>query len=253
MINLIRSEVLKVRSTQVWFWLLLLSIGFTTLVSIGTSYEAVNDTRLSNPVDYYAVFTSSRQAGFALMVLGVLGLTTEFRHKTITPTLLATPDRWRLLAGKVASYAVFSVLYAIVCIVVNVIVAVAWLSANNVPVEFGHGVPGGVIKNLVSLILLGMFGLGIGALIRNQAAALVFAIVYLAILNPILSSVVWIRKVWMFEPGGALAAFTSNGRIDGLSDDVYHLSPMAGFTVLAAWCVGLLVLGGAIGLTRDIS
>ncbi|MBV9820998.1 MAG: ABC transporter permease subunit [Actinobacteria bacterium] len=253
MINLIRSEVLKIRSTQVWFWMLLLAGAFTALGTIGNVVGAVQDHNDGNPVDYYSVFTQSGGAGVALLVLGLLGLTTEFRHKTITPTLLATPNRWRLLAGKAASYAVFAVVYALFCVVLNFAIAIIWLSAENVPLDYGHGVPGGVGKALLTLVLTGMFGLGLGALLRNQAAAMVFGIVYFFVLDPLLSVVPWIRKGYAWTPGGAVKAFNSNGTVDGPFDDVHLLAPAVGGLLFLAWSLALLAIGGRISLSRDIS
>jgi len=253
MINLIRSEVLKIRSTQVWIWMLVLAVVFTGLITLGASADAVSRYESGQPVVYYDLFTTSTSASFALMILGILGLTTEFRHQTITPTLLATPNRWKLLAGKIASYGVFSIIYSIVCIAVNFTVAIIWLSAKNVPLEYGHGVAGGVVKVFISLVLLGIFGLGVGALIRNQAAAMVLGIVYFGILNILLAGIPFIRKVWMFEPGGAFAVFTSNGQMTGLSNDVYVITPMAGLAILIGWCVLILGLGAMLSLNRDIS
>jgi hypothetical protein len=253
MINLIRSEVLKIRSTQVWFWMLLLAAAFTALGTIGNSYTAVQDYESRSPVDYYAVFTQSQGAGVALLVLGLLGLTTEFRHKTITPTLLATPNRWRLLAGKAASYAVFAVLYSVFCVALNFAIAIIWLSAEGVPLDYGHGVPGGVGKAFLTLVLTGMFGLGLGALLRNQAAAMVFGIVYFFILDNVLNFVPWIRKGYAWTPGGAIKAFNSNGPIEGMPGDVHLLAPAAGGLLFVAWSLALLVIGGRISLSRDIS
>jgi len=253
MINLIRSEVLKIRSTQVWFWMLLLAGAFTALGSAGTSYNAVQDYRAGNPVDYYSLFTQSSGAAVALLVLGLLGLTTEFRHKTITPTLLATPNRWLLLAGKAASYAVFAIVYAVFCVALNFAIAIIWLSAENVPLDYGHGVPGGVGKAFLTLVLTGMFGLGLGALLRNQAAAMVFGIVYFFVLGPLLSVIPGVRKGYAWTPGGAIQAFNSNGVTDGLADDVHLLAPLAGGLLFVAWSLALLLIGGRISLGRDIS
>lgn len=253
MINLIRSEVLKIRSTQVWFWMMLLSLAFTALGTIGTVVGAVSNHRNGDPVDYYAVFTQSQGAGVALLVLGLLGLTTEFRHKTITPTLLATPNRWRLLTGKAASYGVFAIVYAIFCVVVNFAIAIIWLSAAGVPVEFGHGVPGGVGKAFLTLVLTGMFGLGLGALIRNQAAAMVFGIVYFFILDNVLNFVPWVRKGYAYTPGGAVKAFNSNGHVEGMPGDVHLLAPALGGLLFLIWSLALLGVGGSASLRRDIS
>ena len=149
MINLIRSEVLKIRSTQVWFWMLLLAAAFTALGTIGIVGD--RGQRLPTTASRSTtttVFTQSQGAGVALLVLGLLGLTTEFRHKTITPTLLATPNRWRLLAGKAASYAVFAIIYALICVALNFAIAIIWLSAAECRSSYGHGVPGGVGEGL---------------------------------------------------------------------------------------------------------
>jgi len=253
MINLIRSEVLKIRSTQVWFWMLLLAAAFTTLGTIGMSVTAMNDYDDGAPVDYYGLFTQSQGAGVALLVLGLLGLTTEFRHKTITPTLLATPNRWRLLGGKAASYAIFAIVYALVCVVLNFAIAIIWLSAAGVPLEYGHGVAGGVGKAFLTLVLTGMFGLGLGAMLRNQAAAMVFGIVYFFILDNVLNYVPWIRKGYAYTPGGAVKAFNSNGHIEGMPGDVHLLAPAAGGVLFLAWSLALLVIGGRLSLSRDIS
>ncbi|MCW2541365.1 MAG: conserved rane protein of unknown function [Frankiales bacterium] len=253
MIGLLKSEVLKIRSTQVWIWMLALAVALSTLFTIGASVDAVSDYRHGRDVDYYSLFTASTQVFFALMVLGVLGLTTEFRHKTITPTLLATPNRWQLLGGKAAAYGIFSIIYSIVCLVASFATAIIWLTATNVPLHFGDGVPGGVVKVFVTQVLFGIFGLGLGALIRNQAAAMVFSIVYLAVLNFLLAGIPWVRKFWMFEPGGAAQGFVSHGTITGLSDDTHLLNPTQSLGVLIFWCVLLLVLGGWLSLRRDIS
>jgi ABC-type transport system involved in multi-copper enzyme maturation permease subunit len=253
MINLIRSEVLKIRSTQVWFWMLLLSAAFTALGTIGNVVNAINDHDNGIPVDYYAVFTQSQGAGVALLVLGLLGLTTEFRHKTITPTLLATPNRWRLLAGKAASYGLFAIVYALICVVLNFAIAIIWLSAEGIPLDYGHGVPGGVGKAFLTLVLTGMFGLGLGALLRNQAAAMVFGIVYFFILDNVLNYVPWVRKGYAYTPGGAVKAFNSNGHVEGMPHDVHLLAPALGGVLFLIWSLALLIGGGHFSLRRDTS
>ncbi|MGI8666460.1 MAG: hypothetical protein ACR2N4_10575 [Jatrophihabitans sp.] len=253
MIDLIKSEVLKIRSTQVWFWMVLLAVGFTALGTIGPIVDGVNAHRDGSPVNYYDIFTQSQSAAIALLVLGLLGLTTEFRHKTITPTLLATPNRWRLLTGKAASYGIFAIGYAIICVIVNFAMAIIWLSAESVPLQFGHGIPAGVLKAFLSLVLTGLFGLGLGALIRNQAASMVFGIVYFFILDSLLNFVPWVRKGYAYTPGGAIKAFTSNGHVDNMPDDVHLLAPVVGGLVFLLWALALLFAGGQLSLRRDIS
>jgi ABC-2 type transport system permease protein len=252
MMNLLRSEVLKIRSTQVWIWMFVLSIGVTTLFTLGSVLSISSGSDRAD-VDYYSIFTVSGSAGIAMLVLGLLGLTTEFRHKTITPTLLATPARWRLLTGKAIAYVIIAIPYGLACIAANIAVAVICLDAKSLPIDFGHGVPGGIVKAFLSLILLAFFGLGLGALVRNQAAGMVAGIAYLFVLNPLLSIIPLIRRAYPYEPGGALAAFNSSGHETPSFNDYHLLSPLAGGLVMLLWCLGLLAIGGYFSLQRDIS
>ena len=138
--NLAKSEILKIRSTQVWFWMLVLAIALTCLTCSG-SLNGVHSHEPAQDVDYYNILKPSWLTGVTLLVLGLLGLTTEFRHKTITPTLLATPNRVQLLLGKTLAYGILSIIYSAVCVVVNIIMASIWLSALSLPIRFGGEVP----------------------------------------------------------------------------------------------------------------
>lgn len=253
MLNLIKSEVLKIRSTQVWFWMLVLVIAITVAATLG-SVLTIDSSTPASQVNYFSVWTNFGVAGVALLVLGLLGLTTEFRHKTITPTLLATPGRWRLLIGKALAYVAFAIPYGIVCLLVNLITALICLNAKGLPVHFTDGAPAGMVRNFVALIMLAFFGLGLGALIRNQAAGMVVGILYLSLLNIFFAGIPGLRKVYLFEPAGAFNAFTSRDRDNyGLPHDVVHISPGVGGLILLAWCLVLLVAGGYLSLNRDIS
>lgn len=254
--NLIRSEVRKTRSTQVWMWMILPAVALTALATIGQTYGSIQDhDHVNAPIRYYDIFTTSRGASVALLVIGILGLTTEFRHKTITPTLLAIPKRWTLLTGKAISYVMFALFYAVACLVVNFAIAIIWLQADGIPVSFGHGVPGGVAKTFIALVLTAVFGLGLGALVRNQAAAMVIGIFYFALINGLLSAIPWVRHwIYPWTPGGAVDAFLSNGqRSSDLPDDVHLLAPLAGGLLFLCWTVALLAAGGYFSLNRDIS
>ena len=91
MIRLIRSELLKVRSTQVWFWLLLASLAITAASVIGNLATAGSQVHLRSQI--HDIITAANSGYIAAFVLGVLSVTTEFRYQTITPTVLATPSR----------------------------------------------------------------------------------------------------------------------------------------------------------------
>lgn len=256
MFNLVKSEVLKMRSTQVWIWMLLLSFTLTTLVTWGASYALTSTAQAdSDTPTFYDVFTVFRgEVGppVALFVLGVLGYTTEFRHKTITPTLLATANRWKVTGGKAAAYFVFAVVYAAVCVAVNFGFAVVWFDAHNITVNYDH-IAMGVFKGFVSLAWWGLFGLAIGAVIRVQAAAMVIGLIYIVVIGNIMQGVPYVRRVYPYSPQGAVRSFVSDSTPDGPFKDVHMLSPTLGGVVMVLWVVGLLVLSTELLLRRDIS
>jgi hypothetical protein len=253
-INLVRSEVLKVRSTQVWLWMVVPAVALTVLSTIGTLVGTIHDHDTAGvPIRYYDIFTQSSGAGIALLVIGILGLTTEFRHQTITPTLLATPKRWSVIGGKSLSYVLFSLFYAVICVVINFAIAIIWLNAKGISIDLGHGVVGGIVKAFIALVLTALFGLGLGALIRNQAASLVVGILYFAIINGLLSVIPYVRKGYAYTPGGAVTAFTSNGHTTGLPDDVHLLNPLVGGLLFLGWAALLVCVGGYLSLNRDIT
>ena len=64
----------------------------------------------------------------------------------------------------------------------------------------------GIIKAFASLVAIAIFGLGLGALVRNQAAAMVIGIFYFSIIDGLLSVIPWERRVMSsITPGAALA------------------------------------------------
>ena len=92
MITLVRAEFRKLLTTQVWFWLLLATVAISALLIVAQLAPADSDVRSS--VDVANMFASSSRPNVLVFVLGVLGVTTEFRYQTITPTVLTTPSRW---------------------------------------------------------------------------------------------------------------------------------------------------------------
>ncbi len=250
MSRLIRAELLKLRTTQVWFWLLLGAIAISALFVIGP----LASNQVKNSSDVADMFSNAAIAYVLTFVLGVLGVTTEFRYQTITPTLLATPSRWALVTAKMITYAILGVVYAAICVLVELAIAIPWLSAKGVDYSLGGGgVPHALISVFVVLALFGIIGLGVGALLKNQIVAVTVGIVFLVVLQNILLAIPGVKHVYPYLPGGAaaaVAAITSDNRsVNGVT----LLSTAGGVVVLLLWAIVPAIVGASFTLNRDIT
>ena len=130
-----------------------------------------------------------------------------------------------------------------------VVIAVAhpWLSAKGAPVSLSGENLEVLLSSIGAAALYGLVGVGVGALLRNQVAAVVGALVYLFVAEPILRSVPATAPAYKFLPGGALESITATvGTID-------LLQRWQGALLLAGYGIVLAVLGWVFAVRRDIS
>jgi ABC-2 type transport system permease protein len=108
--GLVRSELTKILSTRLWWALLLGAALYAALQAGATAAFAGVDPGagqpaspgLDSPETIRGVYAGAASTGayiFAL-VLGVAGMTGEYRYETATPTFLATPRRTRVVVAK---------------------------------------------------------------------------------------------------------------------------------------------------------
>ena len=255
MIRLIRSELRKLFTTKLWLWLLLGACGLSaasTALLIGFADQAAADPQAGFPPVGSDAFAQLALAGGAnavifFLILGVIGMTQEYRHRTATPTFLVTPKRGQVVLSKLVTYLGISLLFAVVVNAVVVAVAVTWLGAKGAPVSLSGENLEVVLSAIGGAALYGMVGVGVGALLRNQVAAVVGALIYLFVAEPILRSVPATASSYKWLPGGALESITATVGTTDL------LERWQGAVLLAGYGVVLAVLGWVFAVRRDIS
>lgn len=134
------------------------------------------------------VYTGGVQMGYLLaLVLGVLSMGTEFRHKTVSSTFLAGPRRIQVVLAKVIGLAVVVTVNALAHIGGVVVGGAITLGVTNLPV---FPEPVEMIRTLLLLVLVlvlwGLMGLGLGVLVTNQIAALFIGVALAWIVEPLL-------------------------------------------------------------------
>lgn len=229
--NLVRAEWTKLLTTKVAFWLLLVAClmagGFTALFTglAGTEngLPPVGSEALGE-----VVAAVPSQVVVTTLVLGIIGMTQEYRHRTATPTFLASPHRGRVVVAKLAAYAAAGLVVAVAVLTVTVAVATVYGGARGGAPDWTGDTLGVLLRSGLALVVYAVIGIGLGALVRNQVGAVVGALVYLFVVEPIIASIPATASAYEYLPGGALAAMTG-GR--------------GGAELLETWQGGLLLLG----------
>jgi ABC-type transport system involved in multi-copper enzyme maturation permease subunit len=259
---LVRAELTKILSTRLW-WALLVGVALYTLVQAGVSaaFAGVDpgpgqpaSPGLDSPEALRGVYAGAAFSGayiFAL-VLGVTGMTGEYRYETATPTFLATPRRHLVVVAKAVAHLAVGIGYGLVAVVTAVVVGGVVVLVRGHDLGLGaDGLGRAVMLAVLAVALWTMVGLGIGTLIRNQVAALLVAVAVTFLVEPLVSIGLYaadLDDVGKFLPSTASSAMTSPPSVLG------ELLPWwGGALVLGAYAVVFGAAGLWLSVRRDIT
>ena len=252
MTRLLRSELRKVTSTRLWWGMLLGSVAFATLgvvAQIATNGLKNNPALpLSTGVTQRAVLSSSISGYIFSAVVGIILITTEFRHFTSRPTFLLEPRRGRVIVAKLLVAGAVGLLYGIACVAVTVAIAVPWLATKGVALDWtGNGLYITLAGALAVVAIFAVVGVGLGVLLRNQVAAVIAALAYLFVAEPLLAVIPVVKDGYRFLPGAA-----GNALVGVARSGVIVLDNWQGGLVLLGWGLLFALLGWILTARRDI-
>ncbi len=251
---LVRAEWTKLFTTRTWLGMLLgacaLAGGFAALFTALAGQEQNGGQpglpAVGTPEYAEVVFSVAANAAVLLLILGIIGMTQEYRHRTATPTFLTTPRRGRVVVAKLLAYAAAAVPIALLVLAVVVAVVTVFAGARGTaPSLNGENLQTLGAAGLV-LVVYAVIGVGIGALLRNQVGAIVGALVYLYVIEPIIASIGAIQGAYKWLPGGAVQAVTSDFQAPDL------LEPWQGGLLLLAYGLVAALLGTLLAVRRDV-
>jgi ABC-2 type transport system permease protein len=233
--RLARAELLKLGTTRLLLWLGLLILALEVLViALHVSQDSLGS--LAEPRHQRDIVSIAAVSVLVSLILGIVSAAGEFAHATIGHTLLVAPRREHVLAAKVASAATAGAALAVVSC------AFAWgfgallFSAKSVPVHLGSGSSLRIVLGTVlAAALSGAFGIGFGLLWRRQTGAIVFALIWLLVGEPLLG----VADVQRYGPGHAFASVVEAGN---QSSDLLGFG--AGLAVAIVYAVAAAMLGG---------
>lgn len=245
---LVAAEALKFRTTRAALGTLLALVALTAIAAAATVGTAGDDllgtTQHARDIVGSALFTS-----LVVFVMGILAVTMEWRHGTITRTFLGAPRRGRVLVAKEIWVALLAALLAVAAIGLALAIAIPWLSIVDSSFEADRSVAGLAGRVVLAAVLWGALGVGIGAVVQAQAPALVGGFIWILLLEGLLTAVfglIDLETVADYLPGRALSSLDGTGGEGGLST-------WMGGAVGLAWAVGLGLLGFARIARQDVT
>jgi len=178
-----------------------------------------------------------------LLIFGVVGAGSEYRHRTLAPALLVAPNRGRLLGARVVAYALAALAIGILMLVVAFALGLPLLAGRPGPALGAGDYVRAAGGSLIAVVLLTALGVGVGTLVGRQVPAVVGTMVWLFVLEPLSNLIGHISK---FTIGQTATVVTGDNGGD--------LLPWgAAFAVMLAWTAAFLVAGALVDRRRDVT
>ena len=132
--NLIRAELLKLRTTRTFWWSVVAAPAFVpvnialAIAKIGTPHG----TSLDSAEGFRNVIAAASSGGVLVLLIGIVIMAGEFRFNTVTSTFLITPERKRVVGAKLAASSLVGLGIALVSSLLTIAIALPWLASRHV-------------------------------------------------------------------------------------------------------------------------
>ena len=249
MIRLVRTELLKQRTTRVpvaGICAAPMVAGLITFAILDLSGKDGNDP-LGPDTLVQVIRGPAGVITVIAVLLGVLGMAGEFRHQTITTTFLATPRRRDVVVAKLVAHALTGAMMGLLALAVSAAIAIPWLLSSEVDVRLDGDIARVAAGLVVSTALYGALGVSIGAVVRNQTTAAALVLIWLLAIEGFIGDLLHDKSFVAWLPAAAGRALVHIGpNADGPG------APAAA-AVFALYIAGFTVAGIRLTLDRDIT
>jgi ABC-2 type transport system permease protein len=251
-----RSEWTKLRSLRSTRWALVVTLVLT--IGIGLLACTIFEARwphlsLIDRLRFHPLRVSLAGVFFAQLSIGVLGvlvITGEYTTGMIRSTMCAVPKRLPVLWAKAAVFAAVAFAISLPAVLIVFFAGQSILGSRPGIPTLGFSDPGvarAVIGAALFLTVTGLFGLGLGAIIRHTAGGIVAFVGILFVLPPILlllpSS--WSDAINPYLPSSAADVLWS------ITSEDHVLSPWAGFGLFCGYTAFTIAVAALLLRRRD--
>ncbi len=261
MIQLLQSELRKLIYLRT-NWLLLLWSGLFAGLGTVAPIMVLNSesegmgmgfSGTNTPEGINAVFANASGGYLFALIMGILIMTNEYRHGTAVGTFLVTPKRSTVLIAKIVAAAIAGLIVQIFSFAFAIssgLVALNFFEPHSpVTAELLWKV---FRASALSGVVLGIVGVGLGALVKNQIAAVTGAVIWTLIVEGLV--VAFVESIGKYLPAGAIT-----GLVDldfGTNDFNFsienYLSPLPATLVLLGYAALFSLVAVRTTLRRDL-
>ncbi len=242
MIRLTGVELLKLRTTRLWIVLLSVTVAVVALIVVAVLASPAHEPQaralhdLTTVADVRQLLSIGGLAATFALVIGATMATSEYRYGTAGTTYLATPHRARVVTAKMVAALPVGAAFGLIGGCVPLIVALIWFAVEGKSVPLDGSISLDIVQMGLQALFAAVMGVAIGAVLRNQVAAIVGLLVWVLVVESIVSGLIPVTAKW-FPFSGAAGAFSSQAS-DRLFGRPEAAVLMAAY-VVAGWAVAV--------------
>ncbi len=228
------------------------------------------------------VFSVLDNSRLLALVLGVLIITGEYRHQTVTPTFLAEPRRGRVVTAKLGTAFGGGLALGVLTMVTGLVLGFVLVGAkvHSCLTSFSRaGVQQGMSQALcraqhglyfvatthtmwhdwsriapgvvLGTALFAIYGVGLGALLKNQVVAIVVGLGFTLVVETIVGAI-W-PTIGEYLPGQAATALEDAARTTFAGANTRLLPWWGGAAMLLVYGMALALVGTLTTLRSDVT
>jgi ABC-2 type transport system permease protein len=250
-----RSEWTKLYSLRSTRYALLatavMTIGFGIIASAAT-VSRWSSMSAADKATFDPLSTSLLGVRFGVLAIGVLGvllIAGEYSTGMIRSTMTAVPKRLPVLWGKSGVYALVALVIAVPAVLIAFFAGQAILSGQHLQISFSQsGVPRAVLGSAVYLTLVGLFAMGLGAIMRNTAAGIATFAGVMFVIPPLVS-------ILPSSISNSLDPYLPSNAGEAMMRIGHHanvLSPGTGLAVFAGYVAVVIAAAAVLLIRRDV-
>jgi hypothetical protein len=236
----IRGELIKLRTTRT-------ALGFAAaalLLVLATVLITILAGDPTSVTEKRTAINFGNTLSAVLLLFGVVGSTSEYRHRTLAPALLIAPDRGKLTFARMLAYGVAALAIGVLLLIVAFAIGIPLLSGTSGPDLTGSDYARAAGGGLIAAVLCAILGVGLGVLVRNQVAGVVGSLCWFFIVEPL------IPLISDDAAKGTIGSAASS--LGGATTDT-ALGFVPALLVLAAWAAVFLIAGVLVDRRRDVT